>query len=372
MIRALICLLSLAAAAIAAADTAERLRDLQREIGASERRIDATQAARRDLGLELANTEKALAKLQRESKELRRQIAHTERQLQELQTRRDQLAKTRHRQLQHLADDVAIAYRLGGGEPVKVLLNLEDPLAAQRMLRYYGYLTQARATQLQSYRRTDAELGALAAEVDAEQARLRGHQTALAKAGEQHRAALATRRELLAALDARLSDEQLRVQKLRTEARDLQSLLDKLARDDPTPAPTTGPFAGQAGRLPWPVAGQLLHRYGESRAGSLRWSGWLIAAGEGDPVRAVHAGTVVFADYLRGHGQLIIVDHGGGYLTLYAHNQTLLKTAGSRINGGEILARAGSSGGLNRNALYFEIRKGSKTLDPGRWLHKKS
>lgn len=98
----------------------------------------------------------------------------------------------------------------------------------------------------------------------------------------------------------------------------------------------------------------------------------MIAAREGDAVRAVHAGTVVFADYLRGHGELIILDHGGGYLTLYAHNQSLLKSVGETVNGGDVIARAGNSGGLRESALYFEIRRGGKTLDPALWLRKPS
>lgn len=97
----------------------------------------------------------------------------------------------------------------------------------------------------------------------------------------------------------------------------------------------------------------------------------MIEVQEGSEVHAIHAGTVVFADYLRGHGQLIIVDHGGGYLSLYSHNQALLKNTGTRVQGDEVIARAGASGGLERSALYFEIRQGGKTLDPAVWLRKR-
>lgn len=363
------CLLSLALTALAD-DDAARLRDLQREIDAGERRLEEAEAQSQSLEHELQRAETELAELKRRGKHLGAQIEASERELRALAARRTALEATRQRQLRGLADDIAIAYRLGRSEPFKILLNLEDPQTASRMMRYYGYLTEARARQLAEYQRTGVELAGLAEQAALENARLQANREDLAQERQQQAAALAKRRELMAALSAQLADERLRVRKLRAEAHRLERVLEDLAQR--SAVADAGPFAAQVGHLPWPVAGNLLHRYGESRASTLRWSGWMIAAAEGDPVRAVHAGTVVFADYLRGHGQLIIVDHGDGYLTLYAHNQMLLKVTGNRIDGGEIIARVGSSGGLNRSALYFEIRRGGKTLDPERWLRKAS
>lgn len=362
------CLLGLALTALA--DDAARLRDLEREIGAGERRLEAAEAQSQALERELQSAETELAALQRRAQRLDARIQASERQLRTLARRRAELEATRQRQLRELADDIAVAYRLGRSEPFKILLNLEDPQTASRMMRYYGYLTEARARRLAEYRRAGVELAGLAEQADIEHARLQVNREALARERRRQAAALDERRELMAALSAQLADERLQVRKLRAEARRLERVLEDLAHSGAVAG--AGPFAAQAGQLPWPVAGDLLHRYGESRASTLRWSGWMIAAAEGDPVRAVHAGTVVFADYLRGHGQLIIIDHGDGYLTLYAHNQMLLKVTGNRVDGGEIIARVGSSGGLNQTALYFEIRRGGKTLDPGRWLRKAS
>lgn len=363
------CLLGLAFTALAD-DEAARLRDLQHEIGAGERRVEEAEAQRQSLERELQKAETEVAALRQRGERLGAQIDASERQLRALAARRAELEATRRRQLQELADDIAVAYRLGRSEPFKILLNLENPQTARRMMRYYGYLTEARARQLAEYRQAGVELAELTEAADIENTRLQANRKDLARDRQRQAAALEKRRELLAALSDRLADERLRVRKLRTEARRLERVLEDLANRSAVSG--AGPFAGQAGQLPWPVAGNLLHRYGDSRASSLRWSGWMIAAPEGDPVRAVHAGTVVFADYLRGHGQLIIVDHGDGYLTLYAHNQILLKATGNRVDGGEIIARVGSSGGLNQSALYFEVRRGGKTLDPGRWLRKSS
>ncbi len=362
------CLLGFAAAG--AADDQIRLRDLKQEIGAGERRIEQADAERRALERALQAAETAIARLRKRHGRLAAEIAAAERDLARLDTRRAHTAVLGQRQLRRLGDDIAVAYRLGQSEPLKVLLNQEDPLAADRMMQYYGYLVAARAAQLVSYRETLAELGALTATIAAERAQLEARRTALERDLRQLDATVQQRRTLVSALAEQLADERAQLQKMRDEAGRLQRLLDDLARKPATA--DSGAFASQAGRLPWPIAGTPLNRYGASRASSLPWSGWMIAAREGDPVRAVYAGTVVFADYLRGHGELIILDHGGGFLTLYAHNQALLKAVGEAVNGGDVIARAGNSGGLRESALYFEIRRGGKTLDPALWLRKSS
>lgn len=372
MIRAIVgwCTLSVAVAVGAADDSAARLQGLQREIGAGERRIEQTSAERKSIESELQRAEIELAGLRRRDAQLAAELRTAERQLAALDRRRGAIEEVRDQQLRQLSDDIAIAYRLGGEEPLQMLLNLEDPEAVDRMLRYYGYFVAARAEQLAGYRQTMAELAAITDQADAERARLLAGRTALKQERQRQDELVDRRRSLVAALDARLADEQDRVRKLRAESERLQRVLKRLSRAaEPT---GDGPFASQIGQLPWPVAGRLLNRYGGSREGALRWSGWMIAVEDGAQVHAVHAGKVVFSDYLRGHGQLIIVDHGGGYLTLYAHNQALLATAGDRVEGGAVIARAGNSGGLGQSALYFEVRQGSKTLDPGRWLRKGS
>ncbi|THG71716.1 peptidase M23, partial [Pseudomonas sp. A-1] len=129
-----------------------------------------------------------------------------------------------------------------------------------------------------------------------------------------------------------------------------------------------GPFAQARGRLPWPVDGQLLARFGAPRGDArLKWDGVLIGAAAGTRVRAIHDGRVVFADWLRGAGLLVIVDHGGGYLSLYGHNQTLLKAAGDLVKAGEAIATVGTSGGQDTPALYFAIRQQGQPSDPLRW-----
>jgi len=136
--------------------------------------------------------------------------------------------------------------------------------------------------------------------------------------------------------------------------------------------PTSAPFGTQRGLLPWPARATVAHAFGSVRAASLSWQGWLMVGEEGTPVRAIHPGKVVFADYLGGQGLLLIIDHGDGYLSLYAHNQALLKRIGDAVERGEVVARIGNTGGVGRSALYFEIRHGGEAIDPRPWLRSKA
>jgi len=136
--------------------------------------------------------------------------------------------------------------------------------------------------------------------------------------------------------------------------------------------PTAAPFGTQRGLLPWPARATVAHAFGSVRAASLNWQGWLMVGEEGTPVRAIHPGKVVFADYLAGQGLLLIIDHGDGYLSLYAHNQALLKRIGDAVERGEVVARIGNTGGVGRSALYFEIRHGGEAIDPRSWLRSKA
>ena len=141
-----------------------------------------------------------------------------------------------------------------------------------------------------------------------------------------------------------------------------------IARDIAHDIADSEPFEDMRGRLPWPVNGDLLASFGSVRGGSgLPRQGALIAAATGQPVRAVHRGRVAYADWLRGFGLLLIVDHGDGFMSLYGHNETLVRDTGDWVESAEIIATAGDSGGYAEPSLYFEIRRDGKPVDPGRW-----
>ncbi|MDE2089868.1 MAG: peptidoglycan DD-metalloendopeptidase family protein, partial [Gammaproteobacteria bacterium] len=214
-------------------------------------------------------------------------------------------------------------------------------------------------------------------ELDTVEAAITRHTSALGRlrASEQDEqrtleASRRARRQVLAALDAEIHNKGQELERLQRNARALQKLIDSLRRA-PANVPAGGartPFAALKGRLPWPANGRVLARYGQPReVGVLKWQGVLIAAPLGGPVRAVWYGRVVFADWLRGLGLLVIVDHGHGYMSLYAHNQNLYVKTGDRVQPGRVIAAVGDSGGARRPALYFEIRDRGRPVNPFRW-----
>lgn len=262
-----------------------------------------------------------------------------------------------------------MAYRMGHQSPLVVLLNQQDPVAVARNLRYNEYFLQARTKKIQEYQSTASRLN------QAEQAL----QKMLADLREQYRT-LAQQQNLL---QAQRQERERTLRALRGQIKTKSNSLAQLTRDKAAlakviaaaratmgrlPTPVNYPFFAQAkGKLPWPVQGKLQNRFGAVRNGSLRWDGVMIAVPSGTPVNVIHAGRVVYADWLSGLGLLMIVDHGGGYMSLYAHNAVLFKEVGEWIRSGDTIARSGDSGAEQTAGLYFEIRYQGEPVDPARW-----
>jgi septal ring factor EnvC (AmiA/AmiB activator) len=268
-----------------------------------------------------------------------------------------------------LAGEIRAAYTIGRQEPLKILLNQEDPALAGRMFAYYGYFGRARAAEIRIIQDEVQRLADLAAGLDAEDA-------ALARLEQQQRTELsalerarAQRSQVLAGLEAESRTRAQNLERLRAQQAGLEQLLRELrAAMERFPLETNEAFARLRGKLAWPVSGHLVARFGDARAGGVRWDGVLVATERGTPVKAVCGGRVIYADWLPGLGLLAIVDHGDGYLSLYGHNERLYKAAGERVAAGETLAAAGDTGGSGRTELYFEIRKAGKPVDPRPWF----
>ncbi len=274
----------------------------------------------------------------------------------------------RHRQ--RLAGQLRAAHLTGREEYLRLLLNQEDPDRIDRVLVYYQYLAAARAERLRESETALRRLQALERRLDGELAELRRLETERASGVRSLRADRAERAQVLAALQQRMAGRDAELAQLRADEERLQALVAELRErlaDIPDIAGAAA-FASSRGELGWPLAGPLVARFGDRRTGNLRWSGLLIGAEAGDRVRAVSQGRVVFSDWLRGLGLLLIIDHGDGYMTLYGHNQALYKEAGDGGEGGEVIATAGASGGQGRDALYFEVRADGSPVDPLGWL----
>jgi septal ring factor EnvC (AmiA/AmiB activator) len=272
-----------------------------------------------------------------------------------------------------LARQVRSSYMAGREELTKLLLSQESPAALGRMLVYFDYYNRARSARIAV---VAGELAKLA-ELDAESARVQAELTALAEMRAKEVAALEKsrdeRRALVAKLDAEIRDGAAAVTKLRTEEQRLADLVKRLSEVMAGfPVDTDEPFAKSKGKLAWPVQGRLAGDYGQPRgAGPVKWNGVLLEAPAGTPVRAIHRGRVAFADWLQGLGLLVIVDHGGGFMSLYGHNEALLKESGDWVEPGEPIAQVGDTGGQARPGLYFEIRSNGEPVNPNAWMAKR-
>lgn len=424
MLRAL--LLALLACCLVPAHADERS-DAQRQLEAARQDITELQQLLKGLQTEKSAIQQQLQLNEREMGELLKRIDALERQLQQgeedirrLDAEKKKLQSQRAEQQRLIAAQVRAAYQSGRQEYLRLLLNQQQPEQFARHLTYHDYLSRARREQLAAHNATLQRLEAVEGELAGGHALLAGQRLEL----QQRRAALEQarreNREILARLDhelgegdrrlkarqqeqarlarllrtieatlarqareaeqKRLAEQRLAEQRAREQAEAEQRRLADTAEHSGRPGTGSGTavssqtpafagtFAQARGKLPWPVDGHLLARFGTPRKDSrLKWDGVLIGAPAGSRVRAVHGGRVVFADWLRGAGLLVIVDHGGGYLSLYGHNQSLLTEAGAQIEAGQAIATVGSSGGQDRPALYFAIRQQGQPSDPLRW-----
>ncbi|ASK32937.1 murein hydrolase activator EnvC family protein [Alloalcanivorax mobilis] len=317
----------------------------------------------------LRTTETRISKLVRERRALENDARAAQRRLDGLEKHQARLAEEKKLQLQWLAKTVRASYETGREERIKLLLNQQDPERIARLLRYQEYFQRARTKRLTALQGELVELRQVAEQVNAARADLLDRRTELAAHEKRLKGAVAEREQNIASLNRSLDQRGSNIAGLRQDQKHLEKLLEDMRRTLPGVPPDAAgkPFGTLDGKLPWPVPGKVLSGFNSTREGALRWDGVILAADTGTPVRAIHPGRVVFADWMRGYGLLIILDHGGGYLTLYGYNQSLLREVGEWVATGDVLALAGRSGGNARSALYFEIRHRGKVVNPARW-----
>ncbi len=365
-------------------EAARKLREADEQVGKSSRSLNDTEAA-------LKREETALAKLQQQRDDMRTRLARQRTQLTQL---------------------VRASYQLGGDAPLKVLLSQDSVADANRALAYHRYLQAdhaqkigALSAELKTLDEVERDIATRRAQLDATRRQQRAKVEALAK----DRKANAS---LTAELDQRYQDRSAREKALGQDARSLENLLANLraaaaraeaerraqakrqaaqeaaerkaaasvrtpgdkpaasTRTPPRPAVATAP-ALKVGGLGWPLSGNLLARFGGRMPDGRSSAGVLIGAPTGSTVTAVADGSVVFSEWMTGYGLILIVDHGNGYMSLYAHNESLLRDAGDRVKRGDAVAKVGTSGGQGTPALYFELRRNGQPVDPSSWLQRR-
>jgi len=376
----------------------QRLQTLQQE-------FRSTQAHRKEAADELGQFERAISSALRQLRQLdgERQRAQTD--LQALTQQTDATTARIRAQQAHLAQALKAAYQRGQGDALKLMLNGADPNQAARDLRYLAHLSRARHETIEALRADLAKLAALQQQTEQKTTELT--QLQMAREAEQKKllADKRAREQVLQKLSVQIQQQRREISNLKRDERSLTQLVERLNRlmaqqaararaaqqaqknqkdgksaasqrralgvntETPVAFRSGKPFSGLKGSLRLPVAGELMNRFGAPReGGGVSWKGLFIRAAEGAAVKAIAAGQVVFAEWLRGFGNLIIVDHGEGYMSLYSNNESLYKQVGERVQPGDAIAAVGNSGGQPDPGLYFEMRHQSRPVNPLLWV----
>jgi len=348
----------------------QELEEVRERISELKRSMDQSATSRDRLTGELQTAEIEISEKRIRLKELERERDYSINQKRMLDDQIEQRESELESESSELASQVRAAYMNGSQERIKLFLNQRDPVTLGRLITYYRYLNDYRAGNIETVSAYLRELAELRGKAAAEEARLAN----LAKQRYAELTKLNTaqekRRQLLVSLRGRMADEGREIEQLAAQEKDLSQLIAELSSIlSDYPISSESPFSEHKGRLTWPVAGSLVHDFGQPRVTDrLKWNGVVLAAPRGREVRSIYHGRVVFSDWLAGLGLLVIVEHGEGYMTLYGYNETTLKNTGDWVAPGDVIATVGDSGGQARTALYFEIRRGTRPLNPRKWV----
>ncbi len=410
------CAFTVAVAADQRAQTKQEIAQAAKDIAELKKQLSKIQQEKSSAEQELKKTETEIGELEKQVNDLQQQEKKTEQELDLLDKQKKKLQSSRLEQQKLIAIQARAAYQAGQQEPLRLLLNQQQPEKFSRNLTYYQYIGKARQQQINEFNETIRQITNISEQITEQQNNLAEQRASLlskqeslkilrqqrqqkvASLSQQQRKetrSLSTRQADQAALNKVLQTIEATLARQAQEAREAERKRQRLIAEqqrqqaeqllDKQPQPTTGKqpqspmvstaithnggkFATVRGKLPWPVNGRLIARFGSPRGDTRsKWDGVLISSQAGTQVRAIHPGRVVFADWLRGAGLLVIVDHGDGYLSLYGHNQSILSRPGDMVQTGQAISTVGNTGGQDQAALYFAIRQKGKPADPTQW-----
>ncbi|MDD2928859.1 MAG: peptidoglycan DD-metalloendopeptidase family protein [Sideroxydans sp.] len=344
------------------------LEKLRQRLAAIQRDFDQASESRSEVADALRDSERAISDSNRNLSQLARQRRNADRELDRLQQRSTALSNDYNKQ-QTLLGRLLYRQYIGGIDQdyLKLLLNSKEPNQLARELRYYDYIARERAETLQNLRGGLAALQTATRDTQAKRQEIAALQRSEKKELNQLEREQDKRRQTLRKIAQQLKKQQHEIERLRRNEARLTKLvgeLGQLSTDGDGAA-----FNALKGRLALPVSGKVSNRFGDRRAESnLPWTGWFVRAPARHPVLAIAPGRVVYADWLRGFGNLLIIDHGQGYMSLYGNNETLYKQVGESISTGDIVASVGNSGGNVDSGLYFELRYKGSPFNPDKWI----
>lgn len=350
------------------------LKKLKQDIQSAQQRINKSHGEENKLENNLRQTEIKLGTIESDVFKLKKDIAATQIQLNALNDDSKQLIVNKKQQEEQIIAQINASYRMGRESKIKILLNQEDPQKLSRSLVYADYFNRAHIESIEEYRATLDKIEQNKLSIETKSHELLTSKDALIKNQKILQASYQLRSQSLVELKKTIKTDKDQLKKLELDHAQLESLLRSVSvaiENIKLPSDSL-PFKKTKGKLNWPTTGERKNRFGKIRSpGNLRWQGISFYANSGKEVRAVHHGRVIFADWFRGKGLLMIIDHGDGYMTLYAHNQSLLRETGDWVSAGETIAGVGNSGGLDHSELYFEIRHQGQPLNPIYWLKQK-
>lgn len=361
--------LAAAAAPAPAADDAQQLQKLRERIDALQRNLNETRGRRDAVREELQQHERRIGELMRGLRDIEARLARDSAKLDDLKRETTVERRRLDGNMRALEAQLRAAYVAGRQEQLKLLLNQESPAAAARVMAYYRYLSDARVARINEIRYSLARLEEFETAIDTQTRALTAARHEQLREKTELDRARARRSALLAQLERQVHSQTQQIARLRADEQRLERLLDEIQNYMPAPLPgRVERFAAARGRLPLPFPGRVTARFGQQRhVGDLTWHGIFLSGNEGRNVQAVFRGRVAYADWLRGFGLLLILDHGDGYMTLYGHNQALYRQVGDWVEAGQAIAAVGNTGDAPATGVYFEIRHHGKPYDPLQW-----
>lgn len=370
-----LCLLAMESLASEKAPSRQDLQKIQTNIEKQLRKLDKKNSERDKLNKGLRAVENRQATIATRIKKLNSDILKLKRTLLEKQSQQASFQEQLQTQTEQIQAILFSTYRLGRESRIKLFLNLENVNKLSRTLTFANYIGEAHRKEIEAFKKTLKELETIKMAIEQDQRNLANQQQSLVKEQATLDQTAEERKALIARINREINHQEKHIQSLKADQKRLVALFDAMQASltaDPKLNAGKHPFSKTKRLLPPPAKGRLVKRFGKRVDNTpLTWQGISFLGETGEAVEAVHYGRVVFSGWFRGKGLLLIIDHGEGYMTLYAHNQTLLFETGDWVQKHDIIATIGNSGGLDHSELYFEIRHHGEALNPLHWLRSK-
>jgi len=349
----------------------KKFEEVKRTIEKLKNELEKTKSSQNELQRELEKNERTIQELNKKTNSIQSTISDKQSRLNKLNREQNKLKQQKHDQTELVGAYFNSAYRLGKQNELKLIFNQKDPAEVARMLKYFQIFSKTRQDKISAFVDTLNQLSKVESDINYQKQQLQLTYTELQTQKRALSSSQKNRLETLNKLEASLGSKSKRLASLELDRKRLESILNKVYEEINAQELSidVSEFVQLKGQLPRPTKGKALNRFGSARAGNgLTWKGIEYKGNLGADVIAIHHGQVVFSDYLRGHGLLIVIDHGAGFMSLYAHASNLYKELGEWVGAGEVIASIGNTGGRRDTALYFELRHNGKATNPSTWF----